>query len=86
MIAPSITINVMLSTISALKQFDHVFVLTRGGPGYSSEVIGTAIYTTAFGNNEFGYGSALSVLFLVVVASIVLLQFKLLQRREMDLS
>jgi raffinose/stachyose/melibiose transport system permease protein len=84
LIAPALTINMVLSTIGTLKMFDHVYVLTGGGPGNASQVIGTAIYTIAFSNYRFGYGVALSMLLFLVIAIISLVQLKLLKKREVD--
>ncbi len=84
LIAPALTINLILSTIGCLKQFDHVFVLTGGGPGDASQVIGTAIYTVAFSNNRYGYGVALSMLLFISIAIISLFQHWYLKRRELE--
>lgn len=82
LIAPALTINIILATIGCLKAFDHIFVLTGGGPGDASQVIGTAIYTVAFNNNRYGYGIALSLLLFIAIAIISLVQLKFLKRRE----
>ncbi len=84
LLAPSLTINVILSTIGCFKQFDQVFVLTGGGPGDASQVIGTAIYKIAFSNNRFGYGVALSMLLFIAIAIISIVQMWVLKRREVE--
>jgi raffinose/stachyose/melibiose transport system permease protein len=84
LIAPALTINMILSTIGTLKMFDHVYVLTGGGPGNASQVIGTAIYTVAFSNYRFGYGVALSMLLFIVIAIISIIQMKVLKKREVE--
>ena len=55
MIAPAVTINLMLSTIGGLKLFDQVFAITNGGPGYSTETLSTLIYKQAFVFGSYGY-------------------------------
>lgn len=84
LLAPSLTINLILSTIGCLKQFEQVFVLTGGGPGDSSQVVGTAIYTVAFNSDRYGYGVALSTLMFVVIAVISIVQLRFLKRRELE--
>jgi len=84
LIAPALTINMILSTIGSLKQFDHVFIMTGGGPGYSTQVIGTAIYSIAFANNQYGYGIALSILLFLAVSIVSILQMKYLKKREVS--
>jgi raffinose/stachyose/melibiose transport system permease protein len=83
MIGPSITINVILTTIGSLKEFEHIFILTNGGPGNASQVVGTAIYKVAFGDTQqFGYGIAISTVLLVAIIIINAVQLYILQRRE----
>lgn len=48
-----------------LKGFDVSFILTKGGPGYSSELVSTYMYKTAFSMSRLGYGSTLGVFILV---------------------
>ena len=55
LLAPAVTINLMLSTIGGLKLFDQVFAITNGGPGYSTETLSTLIYKQAFVFGKYGY-------------------------------
>jgi len=82
LIAPSITINIVLSTIGIITLFDLPFVLTRGGPGYLSETLALHIYFYAFVQLKTTYALALAVLlgaFAIIITSVLL---RLLQRRE----
>jgi ABC-type sugar transport system permease subunit len=75
----------MLTTytlIGGFNVFDIVFVMTNGGPGTSSEVIGTYTYRKAFMEGELGYGSALSVIILLLSLAASYLFIKLRERRE----
>ncbi|PZF82181.1 carbohydrate ABC transporter permease [Jiangella anatolica] len=68
MISPEILMVTILMTIGSLKVFAQVLLLTEGGPGYETTVLAYYIYRQAFGNGDFGYAGALSVLlFLVLV-------------------
>ncbi|TBL81128.1 carbohydrate ABC transporter permease [Paenibacillus thalictri] len=84
LIAPALTINMILSTINSLKEFDLVYILTGGGPFDSSQVIGTAIYKVAFEMNRFGYGIAMSLILFILIAVISLGQLRYLKKREVD--
>lgn len=84
LVFPAITINLILSSINALKEFDLVYILTGGGPFDSSQVIGTAIYKIAFETNRFGYGIAMSLVLFLIIATISLGQLWYLKRREVD--
>lgn len=82
LLAPAVTINILLTMISTLKAFDHIFVMTKGGPGYATEVISTLLYREAFTNDNMGYGSAISVVLFILITSLSLILLKYLRRRE----
>ncbi len=82
MLAPAITINVMLSIIGGLKVFDQVFAMTKGGPGGATNTISTLIYQNAFQLGRFGYGAALAVVLAIFVAVVSSIQYRLLSRME----
>ncbi|GIM45373.1 sugar ABC transporter permease [Collibacillus ludicampi] len=56
--------------LSLLTSYEYILLLTKGGPLYSSEVLALYSYHKAFQNFEYGYGSALALV-LVVVALIM---------------
>ena len=64
---PTIALVSTISTISAMKVFAEIYVMTKGGPLNSSKTIVYYIYERAFENLDLGYASALSVVLLVVV-------------------
>lgn len=82
LLAPSFTINIVLTLISTMKSFEHVYAMSGGGPGYASELISIKVYKEAFANYNMGYASAISaVLFLMIsVLSFVLLGY--LRKKE----
>ncbi|TDQ41220.1 carbohydrate ABC transporter permease [Aureibacillus halotolerans] len=79
LLAPSATIVIAYTTIQSFKAFDLVFAMTRGGPNYSTEIIATYIYEVGFRSYSFGYASAISVIFMAIIALITFLQFKALR-------
>lgn len=66
-IMPTIALISTISTISAMKVFAEIYVMTKGGPLNSSKTIVYYIYERAFENLDLGYASALAVILLVVV-------------------
>ena len=82
LLAPAITVNVMLSIIGGLKLFDQVFVMTQGGPGGATNTISTLIYANAFQLGRFGYGAALAVILTIFVAIVSAIQYRLLSAQE----
>ncbi|WP_345622077.1 sugar ABC transporter permease [Streptomyces ziwulingensis] len=82
MLAPALTINLMLSIIGGLKLFDQVWVMTQGGPGGSTDTLSTVIYKQAFQFNKYGYSIAMGLVLTLFVIVISGLQYWLLSRQE----
>ncbi len=61
LLAPVTTIIVVATVIDSLQFFDLVYIMTHGGPGYSSTVLANFMYTEAFTNFRYGYGAAIAV-------------------------
>ena len=70
MIAPFLMIAVIIRTIDALKSFDIIYAMTQGGPGTASETINIYLYNTAFAYYDIGYGSAMAVVFFIVIVAL----------------
>lgn len=79
MLAPAAAVVVSYTTIQSFKAFDLVFTMTGGGPNYSTEILSSFIYNTAFTNYSFGLASAASMFFLLLIAFITWLQFRVLR-------
>lgn len=60
----------MLQIIFSLKVFDLVWIMTKGGPGESSSVLGTYLYRKAFELRSYGYASAVAVIMFVVIFAV----------------
>ena len=71
---PILALTALLSIIGGLKVFDLVFIMTRGGPTYSTEVLATMLYREAFELNHMGIASAVAVILVALVLSIARLQ------------
>ncbi|MFM9699673.1 carbohydrate ABC transporter permease [Streptomyces europaeiscabiei] len=82
LLAPALTINLMLSIIGGIKLFDQVYALTGGGPGHATDTISTLIYKDAFTLGEFGYSIALAVVLTIIVAVVSSGQYLALSRNE----
>lgn len=85
LLLPVVFVNVILSFSGAfVRNFDIVYVLTKGGPNHATEVVLTDMVTRAFQNSAMGYGAAMGyVLFLIVgILSAVLLG--ILRNRRLD--
>jgi ABC-type sugar transport system permease subunit len=60
----------VLQTIFSLKVFDLVWVMTRGGPGQSTDMLGTFLFDEAFFKRKYGYASAVAVAMFAIIFTI----------------
>jgi multiple sugar transport system permease protein len=69
LLGPTVFFNTIMGLIFGLQVFSQPFIMTQGGPYYSTYVIGLHIYNNAFRFSDFGYAASLSwILFLVILA------------------
>lgn len=68
---PTTMVVLVLTIINALKVFDLIVGMTGGGPAQSTQVLALWSYTQSLGNHNFGHGSALATILLVVTLAIV---------------
>jgi multiple sugar transport system permease protein len=71
-----------IATVLTLKQFDLIYILSRGGPGDVSTATPILLYDVSFKQLLLGYGSAMSFLLLVLIVGSTLLLYLLWGRRE----
>ena len=62
--------------INVIKVFDIIYVMTGGGPANSSRVIAFTMYEETFANGRPGYGAAVAVVMLVLVAPVMILNVR----------
>ena len=73
----------LLNTIGCLGMFDLVYGLTRGGPGNATELLGIYVYNRGFRFYELGFGSAASMVLMVISLALSFLYLRLM-RVELD--
>ena len=79
---PGITINSILSMAGGLKQYDHVKVITGGGPGGATQTITLLSVEKAFEYNRRGYSSAIILVLFVMIVVVSAIQLSITKRRE----
>ncbi|KHC91508.1 binding-protein-dependent transport systems inner membrane component [Thermotoga sp. Mc24] len=80
---PAMVIAVTVNIIDSLRAFDIVYVMTRGGPFYSSSVMANYMYIQSFHNYRMGYGSAIAVIqFLITLGFIIIYLLYTLKKEE----
>lgn len=81
---PTIAFVVTMSSISALKVFTEIYVMTHGGPLNSSETVVYYIYEKAFENLDLSLASAASVVLLVIVSIFSLLNIFVFEKKRYE--
>jgi len=82
MLSSSIVTCVLLSMINSLKVFDTILALTKGGPAGSTYSATLEIYREAFQNNNYGLGSAKSLVFFLIVLTLTVFVLRAFRGRE----
>jgi alpha-1,4-digalacturonate transport system permease protein len=82
LLMPTLLVVMVLAIIRAVQVFDHVFVLTNGGPGTATLFIVHYIYRTAFSSRNWGLAAAASLLLAIVLLLLTASQFRLNRRSE----
>ena len=85
LLGPSITTCIFMSLTNGLKVFDIILALTKGGPGSSTYSVTLQIYKEAFQNNNYGLGSAESIVYFLVVLILTQVVLKFFSSREVEL-
>jgi len=78
----SILLVLVLNVTSSMLAFDQFFIITQGGPQNSTISAVFSIFLASFTSYRLGYGSALSLVLLVVLVAISSLQLMFLRKRE----
>ena len=81
LLAPTTVLVVVLNCIQAFEVFDTVAVLTNGGPRGATNMLLYEINTQSFGSLKIGYGSALTVIYLILIGAFSILQVALSDRK-----
>lgn len=93
LIVPTILMLTILTFIYDFMAFELIFVMqgSGGGPAYSTDVLGTLFYRTAFGESSaagdtgnIGLGSAIAFLMLVIVGCASVVAYRWMTRRELE--
>ena len=84
MLRPTLVNLLVLSFIGKMMMFDLVWIMTGGGPLWSTETVSTYVYKRAFNWNTFdlGYPSAIAVLWFILILLFVTLTTRLLRQRD----
>ncbi len=77
MLRPSIAVVSVMSSIAAMKVFEEVYIMTRGGPLDSTKTLVYYLYESAFDEFQMGYAAAVGVVLLAITLGFSLLHLRL---------
>ena len=75
LISPTILFATVVAMINAIQLFDQPYIMTSGGPGNATTTATIVMFRSAFQNLQFGFGSAIAILLLLVILAITGIQF-----------
>lgn len=78
LLRPTILYLLVTGTISSFQVFTNVYLMTQGGPQFSTMTLVYLIYDTAFKQLKFGLASAQAVVLFAIVFTLAIVQFKFL--------
>ena len=81
---PAMATVIILSLIGGLRSFDLIWATTRGGPGFTSDVIASVIYKQ-YQAGFYGLSTAGNVILFLVITAVMIPVARLLNRREVSL-
>ncbi len=84
LLQPTIVYVFITSTIGALQIFVIPQLMTQGGPNFTTSTVLLLIYSAAFGDNKFGYASALGVILFLITAVFAVIQFRITRRDTVE--
>jgi multiple sugar transport system permease protein len=79
------TLVAVLQVIASLKIFDQIYIMTSGGPNFSTQPSLEYIYDQSFTNLRIGYGSAVSMLLFLVILAVSFVWLAIVRRQESGL-
>jgi ABC-type sugar transport systems, permease components len=86
LLQPAVTVVFVSSLIGGLKVYDIIQAMTKGGPGYSTETILTAMIKIGFTQGNYALSAAFGVVFFVLVMIVTMLLLKVLKAWESAVS
>ncbi len=79
LIRPTIGLSMVISIIGSVLAFEQFKIMTAGGPSSKTQTAVYYIYQTSFGHFKFGYGAAMSMILLVILAVLSYFQFAVMK-------
>ncbi len=79
---PVIIVTILIRLIFAIKTYDLIYIMTKGGPGDATDLISYYIYRSAFISLNLGEAAAMSTILLLIIVILTLPLFKYMNRSD----
>ena len=79
---PVIIVTILIRLIFAIKTYDLIYIMTKGGPGDATDLISYYIYRSAFISLNLGEAAAMSSILLTIIILLTLPLFKYMNRSD----
>lgn len=76
LLKPTLLYAMVMGTIANFQTFSNIYIMTQGGPEFSTTTIAYLVYETAFKNYNLGLASAMSMVMFVILVGLAIVQFK----------
>jgi multiple sugar transport system permease protein len=81
LLSPTTFFLSVLTVIGTFKAFNHIYVMTMGGPGDATRVASVLIFEQMYQYNRYGYSAALSFILFAVILALTVIQNRLAANR-----
>ncbi len=81
-IIPSLQVALVLRIIEAVKVFDIIYIMTKGGPANKTRSGSIFVYQEAFSNSRMGSGAAFAVIMVALIMILILFYMRTLMKRK----
>jgi len=81
LLSPIITVAILIRMIAAIKTYDLIYILTRGGPGFRTETMSYYVYKMAFRKMSMGDAAAQSFILLLIILIFSLVLIKVMETK-----
>jgi multiple sugar transport system permease protein len=82
MMTPVITVAILIRMIAAIKTYDLIYILTRGGPGHKTDTMSYYVFKMAFRKMSVGDASAQSFILLIIILVLSLILIKMMEMKR----
>jgi multiple sugar transport system permease protein len=81
LISPQTFFLLILTIIGTFKAFNHIYVMTQGGPGDATTTTSIMIFQQMYQFNRYGYSAALSFILFVIIMILTIIQNRVAGQR-----